>query len=415
MNLPDWIELEHLCAQILNEQERHGWSFDQSKASSLEMGLNRQLRDAEEFLRRSHPYVPGQDFTPKRDNKRLGYVAGATSTRISEFNPRSRDHISWILQTFYEWKPTKLTPTGKPIIDEIVLKEINLPIAEKFLEILTISKMLGMLSQGNNAWLRLVKQGRIHHHCSVATTTHRCAHRSPNLAQVPADGRFRELFIATPGKVMVGADLSGIELRMLAHYLSRYDNGRYADILLNGDIHQTNADAMGISRREVKGVTYAFMYGAGNQKLGETFDDSLHSSAAKRKGSEIRRAFVDAIPGLDQLLKDIQRAADRGFIKSIDGRHIALESSHVALNYLLQSGAGVIAKRWMLINYEATKDIANQLAFIHDELQFETTKNNAQTLMTSLESSAAAAGEYYNMRCPIAAEAKTGDNWQQVH
>jgi len=272
-----------------------------------------------------------------------------------------------------------------------------------------------MLSQGNNAWLRLIKDGRIHHHCSVATTTHRCAHRNPNLAQVPADGKFRELFIASPGMVMVGADLSGIELRMLAHYLSRYDNGRYADILLNGDIHQTNADAMGISRREVKGVTYAFMYGAGNQKLGETFDDSLKPTAAKRKGSEIRRAFVDAIPGLSQLLSDIKQAAQRGYIKSIDSRKIALESDHVALNYLLQSGAGVIAKRWMLINHEATKHISHQLAFIHDELQFETKEEHKQTLMTSLEDSARQAGEYYNLRCPIAAEAKTGQNWQQVH
>lgn len=407
--------MEHKVAEILREQEANGWSFDSSKAASLEMGLNGQLRDVEASLRASHPFVEGSEFTAKRDNQRLGYVAGASSTRINELNPRSRDHISWILQTFYKWTPTKLTPTGKPIIDEVVLKEINLPIAERFLEVLTITKKLGMLSQGNNAWLRLIKSGRIHHHCSVATTTHRCAHRNPNLAQVPADDRFRELFVASQGKVMVGADLSGIELRMLAHYLSRYDNGRYADILLNGDIHQTNANAMGISRREVKGVTYAFMYGAGNQKLGETFDDSLKPTAAKRRGSEIRRAFVDAIPGLSQLLSDIKRAAQRGYIKSIDNRKIALESDHVALNYLLQSGAGVIAKRWMLINYEATQHISHQLAFIHDELQFETKEEHAQTLMTSLEDSARQAGEYYNLRCPIAAEAKTGQNWQHVH
>ena len=66
---------------------------------------------------------------------------------------------------------------------------------------------------------------------------------------------------------MVGADLSGIELRMLAHYLARFDGGRYADILLNGDIHQVNADKIGISRK-VKTVTYAFLYGAGDEKIG---------------------------------------------------------------------------------------------------------------------------------------------------
>ena len=96
---------------------------------------------------------------------------------------------------------------------------------------------------------------------------------------------------------MVGADLSGIELRMLAHYLARYDEGRYADILLNGDIHQVNADKIGISRRAVKTVTYAFLYGAGDAKIGHSFDSSLNDSAAKRKGKEIRSAFVDAIDG----------------------------------------------------------------------------------------------------------------------
>ena len=120
--------------------------------------------------------------------------------------------------------------------------------------------MLGMLSQGVNAWLKLVTKSRIHHHCSVATSTHRCAHRHPNLAQVNSDERFRKLFIPTPGQLMVGADLSGIELRMLAHYLARYDDGRYADILLNGDIHQVNADKIGITRKLVKNVTYAFLY-----------------------------------------------------------------------------------------------------------------------------------------------------------
>ncbi|MBL6846670.1 MAG: hypothetical protein ISQ85_07215, partial [Planktomarina sp.] len=309
----------------------------------------------------------------------------------------------------------KLTATGKPIIDEVVLKEINLPIAERFLAVLTITKMLGMLSQGNNAWLRLVKNNRIHHHCSVSTSTHRCAHRNPNLAQVPADGRFRSLFIASPNEVMVGADLAGIELRMLGHYLARYDNGRYVDLLLNDDVHQVNADAMGISRRAVKGVTYAFLYGAGNQKLGETFDDSLKPAAAKRTGTEIRNKFVDAIPGLRQLIEDIKNAAKRGYIKSIDGRQIPLESDHVALNYLLQSGAGVIAKRWMLLNYEATKDYATQLAFIHDELQFSTKKSNAENLSASLVSTSAEAGRYYNLRCPITADAKVGHDWNEVH
>ncbi|ADD95365.1 hypothetical protein [uncultured phage MedDCM-OCT-S05-C243] len=151
-------------------------------------------------------------------------------------------------------------------------------------EMFNDKKELGMISEGVNAWNKLVTgEGRIHHHCSVSTNTFRCAHRKPNLAQVPASEEFRELFTASPGMVMVGADLSGIELRMLAHYLGRYDGGRYADILLNDDIHQVNADKIGITRRQVKTVTYAFLYGAGNEKLGTSYDNSLQPKEAKKR------------------------------------------------------------------------------------------------------------------------------------
>jgi DNA polymerase I-like protein with 3'-5' exonuclease and polymerase domains len=218
--------------------------------------------------------------------------------------------------------------------------------------------------------------------------------------------------------VLVGADLSGIELRMLAHYLARYDGGRYGDILLNGDIHQVNADKIGISRREVKTVTYAFLYGAGNEKIGTSYDSSLSSSAAKSKGKEIREAFVDAIDGLGSLLDAIKHKAECGHVRLVDGRSIAVESPHKALNYLLQGSAGVIAKRWMAVNQDTIKSIgieAHQLAFIHDELQFETTPNNVNDLSTSLVCSAAAAGEYYNLRCPIAAESTSGSTWADTH
>ena len=417
--LPDWVALEHKVAQILTQQELHGWSFDTKAAWQLASSLRKELEQTCEVLRNRHPFVQGSEFTPKRNNRTSGYVEGCTFTRLKELNPTSRDHISWILQTFHGWTPTQMTPTGKPIIDEVILKDIGTETAMDFLKCLDITKKLGMISEGTNAWLKLcTSANRVHHHCSVATNTHRCAHRKPNLAQVPSDHEYRALFIPTPGQVMVGADLSGIELRMLAHYLARYDAGRYADILLNGDIHQVNADKIGISRREVKTVTYAFLYGAGDAKIGHSFDSALSDSNAKSKGKEIRAAFVSAIDGLAELLEAIKKASEKGFVRSIDGRKIALDSSHKALNYLLQSGAGTIAKRWMLINQQtirSTKLCCAQLAFVHDELQFECNPAHAADLSASLVYSAAAAGEYYNLRVPIAAEAKQGKNWSEVH
>ena len=416
--IPDWISLEHKVAEILTNQELYGWHFNEREAHRLESILRSELEDLTQVLRGKHPLIAGSEFTPRRNNKTSGYVEGCTFTRLKEFNPTSRDHIAWVMQTHYGWKPTELTDKGKPVIDEVVLKDIGTPMALQLFRCLELTKQLGMLSEGINAWLKLVKGNRIHHHCSVATITHRCAHRKPNLAQVPSDESFRRLFTASPSLVMVGADLAGIELRMLAHYLARYDEGRYADVLLHGDIHQENADKIGISRRLVKTVTYAFLYGAGDQKIGLSYDQSLSPNKAKAKGKEIRQAYMDAIPGLESLVKATKKAADRGFVRSIDGRHINVDSPHKSLNMLLQSGAGVIAKRWMVLTHECNYRAglkANQLAFVHDELQFECPPQYAEDLKFSLTWAAAHAGEYYNLRIPIEAEAKQGTNWSEVH
>ena len=414
--LPEWITLEHQVAAILTKQEHHGWYFDEQSARELESTLRTELESTQAKLRADFPYVAGAVFTPKRDNQRTGYVKGVSFTRLKDFNPQSRDHIAWILSTHCDWQPSSLTNSGKAVIDETVLKDIGTDIALRFLRVLELTKMLGMISQGVNAWQKLVTtSNRIHHHCSVGCATHRASHRNPNLSQVPSDDRFRRLFTASPNMVMVGADLSGIELRMLAHYLARYDGGRYADILLNGDIHQENADKIGISRRQVKTVTYAFLYGAGDQKIGTSFDGSLGETQAKRKGKEIRKAFVNAIEGLSDLLKAVKRAAERGYVRGLDGRNISVDKGHVALNYLLQGSAAIIAKRWMVLADAQLDSHSHQLGFIHDELQYETIPASVNDLKFLLELTAVQAGEYYNLRLPIAAESKSGKNWAEVH
>ena len=416
--IPEWVTLEHQVAQILTEQQIHGWYFNERAARELESSLRSEYEKTTKLLRDRHAFVEGPVFTPKRDNGPRGYVADAPFTRLKELNPTSRDHISWILQTHYGWTPISITSTGKAVIDEVVLKDIGTDIALQFLRLLDLTKQLGMISEGVNAWQKLCTKSRIHHHCSVSTNTHRCAHRSPNLAQVPSDERFRHLFTATPGLVMVGADLSGIELRMLAHYLARFDGGRYADVLLNGDIHAENAAKIGISRKLVKTVTYAFLYGAGDIKIGHSYDKQLSKKDARKKGREIRKAYIDAIPGLAQLLEKVQVASERGYVLGLDNRRIKFNSGHVALNYLLQGSAATVAKRWMVLSNDHIQQMSlccDQLAFIHDELQYETTPEHVDDLKSLLVLSAAEAGEFYNMRIPIAAEAKVGATWADVH
>jgi DNA polymerase I-like protein with 3'-5' exonuclease and polymerase domains len=415
--IPEWITLEHDVARILTEQELHGWFFNEPAAWQLAQTLYTELSDLNQLLRNRYPYVAGAEFTPKRPNRTQGYVTGATFTRLKEFNPTSRDHIAWVMKTRYNRNFEKMTATGKPVINETTLKDIGTEEALQFFRSLELTKQLGMLSEGDNAWLKMVRNNRIHHNCSVSTNTFRCAHRNPNLAQVPSDLNFRKLFTATPGQVMVGADLAGIELRMLAHYLARYDGGRYGDVLLNGDIHQENADKIGISRRLVKTVTYAFLYGAGDIKIGLSYDPQLPSQAAKKKGTEIR-ASLHGMQFLDlrTLVTAVKSKAESGYINLCDGRRCAVDGSHKALNYLLQGSAGIVAKRWMVINHDNTRELCcSQLAFIHDELQFECDQGHVEKLRTSLVRSAEKAGEYYNLRIKIEAEAQQGNNWSEVH
>ena len=414
--IPEWLTLEHQVAQILTQQEQHGWYFDECAARELEQTLRREYEDTSKLLQQRHAYVRGSEFCPKRSNKRTGYVEGAPFTKLKDLNPTSRDHISWILQTHYGWTPLLMTSTGKPVINETVLKDIGTDIALQFLKLLDLTKQLGMISEGVNAWQKLVTtSSRIHHHCSVATSTFRCAHRKPNLAQVPSDERFRRLFTATPSYVMVGADLSGIELRMLAHYLARFDKGRYAEILLTGDIHQTNADRIGITRRQVKTVTYAFLYGAGDTKIGKSIDKQLIDDEATKRGKEVRKAYIAAIPGLKELLEAVHKASERGYVLGLDHRRILCDSRHKSLNYLLQGSSAILAKRWMVLANEHLPDTARQIAFVHDELQFECKEKDKEDLKFLLELTAVQAGEYYKMRCPVAAESQSGTTWADVH
>ena len=410
------VVLEHQIAELMSQQKTTGWPFDVRRAQELENTLLTRLEKLRLQAESICTYVPGNLFTPRRDNKKQGYVAGAEMQRLKDFNPSSREHIAWWFKTFQGWKPTKLTPTGKAVIDETVLKEIGTEEALVFLEILVIQKKLGMLSQGTNAWLKLVKDGRLHHSCFIGAVTHRMAHSHPNLAQVSSDKDCRELFITQPNWKLVDSDLSGIELRLFAHYLHRYDGGRYAKILLEQDIHQVNADKIGISRRQVKTITYCFLYGGGNQKLGLSYDNMLSPEAAKKKGAEIRRAYLDAVEGLEDLVNATRRVAEGGSIRAIDKRQIIVDKEHKALNCLLQGSAAVIAKRWLLLTHQNLGRLTHErYAFVHDEQVLGTPAENAEEVANICKLSALLAGEYYNIRLPIEADAHIGNNWHEVH
>ena len=260
--LPDTrsVALEHEFQLRIFEQEQNGFPFDEAAAHRLHAKLaGERLRMEEEFSRLFPPWWrPRGDFTPKKDNLRLGYVSGAPVTKIelAPFNPSSRQDIADRLKKLHGWKPADFTPGGEPKIDEGVLRGLPWPECGKLADYLMIQKRLGQLAEGNAAWLKLVKKdGRIHGRVITnGTVTGRCTHMNPNVAQVPSVGspcgeECRALFTAPPGMVLVGCDASGLELRMLAHYMARYDGGEYARILLEGDIHTANQKAAGLETR----------------------------------------------------------------------------------------------------------------------------------------------------------------------
>jgi len=420
----DAIKLEHDLSRLMSLQEWAGWPFDVAEAQKLESVLRTEMDKLANDMRETFPYVSGGEMTPKRNNKTKGYIEGATFTKLKEFNPTSRQHIAFAFKEWRDWKPEHFTDTGTPKIDEGILKAIDTKEAQVFARILELQKALGQLSDGTNAWLKMVTpELRIHHACQLATNTSRYAHSRPNLGQTSSDPRCRRLFRPSPGHKQVGADASGLELRMLGHYLAYYDGGAFADVVVNGDIHQQNADRVGCTRKQVKSLTYAFIYGASSKKIGQTFDNTLNDKQAKKLGEEIRAKFLQAIPGLDSLLEACNTRARTDVIHALDGRPIRLQGKrHACLNYLLQSAGAIVCKRANVIAFDQfiSRDYKwmhdfQWLGWIHDEIQLSVAPHLVNDAKFQLEWSFVQAGEYYKLKVPLAAEAKEGATWADCH
>ena len=431
----DCVMLEMRMAEIMSEQEASGFRFDVEAAERVRAELQKEADNIQAEIAKRYIYVPGKVYTPKRANKTKGYVAGAPMTKLLEFNPTSRQHIAWALQNFRQARFTKVTDTGKPKVDEATLSEMrdvalqqgNTLLQEEcdmFIRLLTLQKWMGQLSEGANSWFNTIEDdGCIHHSCTLATQTGRNAHRGPNLGQVVSAPWARQLFVPHPGMVMVGADLEGLELRCLGHYLSAYDEGTFADVVLNGDIHQQNAERVGCTRKEVKTITYAFIYGAGDAKLGHSLNPALSDAQKKQLGQDLRRKFLDAIPGLEPLINAVKlKVRSHGRLRGLDGRPIFCRAEHAALNYLLQSAGAIISKRWVVVAQDMFDSAGltynvdyTRCAYVHDEQQLSVVPQEVDRIKLLLENSAPEAGRYYNFRVPITASADHGDTWASTH
>lgn len=272
------IELEHQAQWLMAQQERNGFVFDVSKAKELQRTLEERYAVLNTRLVSIVPQIPDKIFIPKRDNKRLGYKAGVPVQKYKDFNPSSRQQITWLLENkfnylpdnpdLYEEERLKVDSDTFAFIkeDENATPELR-ELAGVFEEYLMVSKRLGQLATGKQAWLKHVKEdGRIHGSVNpCGAVSGRATHSNPNVAQVPHVGspygkECRELFCVPDGWYEVGVDACGLELRCLAHYLYPYDRGVYAHTIINGDIHTLNQQAAGLAtRNEAKTFIYCFL------------------------------------------------------------------------------------------------------------------------------------------------------------
>lgn len=424
------LELEHQIAWLMAKQERNGFCFDTQKAAVLYAKLVQRRGELERELKDYFGswVIQLPDFIPKANNKTKGYVKGVPvkKTKTIEFNPSSRDHIADRLINLYGWKPVDFTEGGKPMVDEDVLSKLDYPPCKLLTEYLLIQKRAGQLSEGQQAWMKSEKKGKIHGSVNPnGAVTGRATHAYPNIAQVPSGTaaygpECRELFTVPDGWYLVGADASGLELRCLAHFMARYDGGKYGEILLTGDIHTANQEAAGLTTRsQAKTFIYAFLYGAGDAKIGTVVGGD--AAAGKR----LKVKFLRSLPALGKLVESVKHAATRGYLIGLDGRQLHVRSSHAALNTLLQSAGALICKKWLLILEEDLQAEGYKhgwdgdyafCAWIHDEVQIACRSETIANRVAELAKDAVRkAGEHFSFRCQLAGDAKIGTNWSQTH
>lgn len=255
---PRAVELEHEVKFICVEMEHHGFAFDREKAEKLTAKLLARRAEIEiELQEVFQPWEVRTPFIPKVNNKKLGYVKGVPTEKVKTviFNPGSRQHIENRLRKLRKWKPKEFTDSGQAKIDETILAALPWPEAKLLTEYFLLQKRLGQIAEGQNAWLKLEKNGRIYGQIITnGAVTGRATHKTPNVAQTPAVGaeygaECRECWKASDGKVQVGIDVSGLELRMLAHYMAPHDGGAYGLLVVEGDVHWENVQSLGLVSR----------------------------------------------------------------------------------------------------------------------------------------------------------------------
>lgn len=404
------LELEQSVAAIIAKQERNGFKLDQIYATCLLTDIKSKVAGIYERMQQRWPPVTVERYSDKT-GKRL-------KDSVVTFNPGSRQQIGERLKEL-GWKPKEFTETGQPKVDETILANIKIPEAQIIAEYLMLQKRISQIE----SWMEAVgKDGRVHGKVITnGAVTGRMTHSSPNMAQIPNSSSIygpecRECWTVEDGNVLVGCDASGLELRMLAHYMR--DEG-YVRTVTEGsskdgtDVHTVNQRAAGLSTRDnAKTFIYAFLYGAGDGKIG-----SIVGGTAK-DGARLKAKFLQQTPALAKLIERVGKQAAKGWVPGLDGRRIWVRSEHAALNSLLQGAGAIVMKKALVIfdnKVKANKWPVKYVANVHDEFQLECPKDIAEEVGKAARMSIIEAGEHFKLRCPLDGEYKIGRNWRHTH
>lgn len=289
-------------------------------------------------------------------------------------------------------------------------------------------------------WLGHVRDdGRIHGRFThIGAWTGRLSHSAPNQANIPAafsgkvksavdavkekyDGKMRGLWGVEDGNWLVGTDAEGIQLRILAHLMKSEE---YVHAIVSGkkedetDIHNLNRKALGMShvtRDMAKTFIYAFLLGAGNDKVGQIL------KVSSREAAQAVENFMNSINGLSRLKKQvIPHIASRGWFRGLDGRKVKVPSEHKTLAGLLQSGESVVMKHAAIAWVNSAKAAGIKFKLVtwpHDEWQTEVygDRDVAERLGQIQRQSIVDTGVKLSIMCPLAGSTDIGRDWFETH
>jgi len=470
-----YMRAEHSVAKWASMASLHGWPFDIDAAKKLYTDLEVSMQRAYDALNErlgtktvATDKVKGVVEVKKPKWTKQGFYDAHTARWFNidpcsgfegeerlvigeycrvEFEPLSLDSVSDVKTFLYRngWVPTEWNykpdpTTGKKVKTSPKVTEDSLEFlggdGKLYTEFLTAKSRYGILK----TWIENTDaNGMLHGDCmTIGTPSMRTRHSiivNVPSADSPWGKEMRQLFSTRPGWKVIGCDSAGNQARGLAHYLGDED---FINTLINGDIHQYNADILTrvvndigkamkrkdletyvVKRPQAKRILYAFLFGASGAKLWSYIFGTLDETYGKK----LKAGFLKAVPGFKALIEKLENIYGKtsqngdGYIPSIAGNRIYVDSFHKLLVYLLQSCEKATCGAAVMLTMERLEE-ANipyvPLIMMHDEEDFMVPEEHAEEAARIGKQSFIDGPKLFGIQI-MDGDAKIGNNWYEVH